>query len=330
MKVKEELLPKQHSSSVKSFKAFCSQKSATKTFGEDRLTLLHLACTLFESVPLLDWLISTKGVWPHSITKCSKKTALHCAVRKGSLPLVKALIEKHKVNQHALRSRKENALFIAVKYNYTALAEYLLQRGIDPHLKNTSNTSLVTLAASHGNAGLLRLFKNVGVSLHTINDKGENALMLAAQSGSLECVHFLVDEGLCTVALAGSRSLLHYGEKHPEIVMWILENTAWNRLRTTQILLEIQAPQQAFGGRSLAADLVLKYDRKDLLKNIACIEENSPEKLLSRATGERTKTYLEEQCRWRRVLGSLFVRSRQVSIVSSLSANLFREVYRLL
>jgi hypothetical protein len=64
------------------------------------------------------------------------------------------------------------------------------------------------------------------------------------------------------------------------------------------------------------------------MQEIACTEKNSPESCGVELQGKTTKAYLEEKCRWRRVLGALLVRSKQVSIVSSLSANLFREVYR--
>lgn len=329
MKV-NELIPSQHTRSLKHFKAFCTATKPTKVFGTDRLNLLHLACLFFDSVNLVDFLITTQGITAFAITKNTKKTALHFAVKMGFYRVVKALVEKHKANQHAVRSRKENALFIAVKYNHTDIAEYLLQRGVDPHIKSTTSTNVALLAAKNGNFKLLTLFKNVGVSLHLVNDHGENALMLAAQSGSLECVTFLVAEGLCTVIHVGNRSLIHYASKHHDVLVWLLNNTTWQRLKTVPILLEIEAPADAFEGRQVPADLVLAFDRHDLLKNVRSQGEDTPENMLIRATGEKTRRCLEEMCRWRRVRGCLFVRSRQCGVLSLLPFNIFREVYKLI
>mmetsp|Transcript_25473 Transcript_25473/g.44321 ORF Transcript_25473/g.44321 Transcript_25473/m.44321 type:complete len:331 (+) Transcript_25473:6995-7987(+) len=330
MKVLKDYLPSQHINSLKAFKAFCENSKPNKTYGADKLTLLHLACMFYDSVNLVDWLITTKGVWVHSVTKTTKKTALHCAVRKGSIRVVKCLIEKHKANQHAVRSRKENCLFIATKRNHTELAEYLLARGVDPHVKSTTDTNIVLLAAQNGNFRLLKLYKNVGVSLHAINDKSENALMLAAKAGCLESVKLLVEEGVCTVGSVGEENLLHYAKDHHDVLLWILNNTAWQKLRTAQILLDLKAPTEAFGSKKLSADLVLEFDRADLLKNVPYSGDSVPEKLLVKATGDKTKTYLEELCRWRRIRGSLLLWNRKVSLLARLSGNLFRELFKLL
>lgn len=121
-----------------------------------------------------------------------ERTALHHAVRNGSLPIVQALITAGSPLSMADEDG-QTPLHYAAYAGKDDLVRALLEAGSDDTLKNSEGKSALFLALAQGHAGaaaLLGASKNA--PLDEIDDQGETALHRAARKGDLSVVEALL------------------------------------------------------------------------------------------------------------------------------------------
>jgi len=119
--------------------------SALQFNGRGR-TALHEACA--KGCDDISLLLLRNGAEPSARDLCSL-TPLLIASYVGSLPVVKALINNHKVDVHARDSEWGNtSLHEAVSKNRGAVAELLLRSGADPEAVNERKQSVRAVCAS--------------------------------------------------------------------------------------------------------------------------------------------------------------------------------------
>ena len=89
-------------------------------------------------------------------------TALHYAVRRGNLAVVKAMLAKNDVNK--VNKAGETALFIAVRRNQEPLVSALIKAGANVTLKNAKGQTAMDVACLAGSRDVLDALKGVDVN----------------------------------------------------------------------------------------------------------------------------------------------------------------------
>ncbi|PWY57469.1 hypothetical protein DGG96_01775 [Legionella qingyii] len=87
-------------------------------------------------------------------------------------------------------------LMVAAGRGNLKIIEYLLENGVDLHLKNNQGEAAIIFAAENGHLNALKFLEEKGADLTIVNDNGENALLVAARQGHVACVSYLLERGL--------------------------------------------------------------------------------------------------------------------------------------
>jgi len=117
--------------------------------------------------------------------------------------------------------------FIAIRNDYAATVNALLNRGFDPNTRNERGQPGLTIAMQEHSLKVARsLLARPGVDVNALNQQGESALMMAALKGDLAGAQLLLEHG-AKVNLTGW-SPLHYAASgpEPELVQFLLERGA--------------------------------------------------------------------------------------------------------
>ena len=117
--------------------------------------------------------------------------------------------------------------FIAIRNDYAATVNDLLNRGFDPNTRNERGQPGLTIAMQEHSLKVARaLLARPGVDVNALNQQGESALMMAALKGDLAGAQLLLEHG-AKVNLTGW-SPLHYAASgpEPELVQFLLERGA--------------------------------------------------------------------------------------------------------
>ncbi|OGV74068.1 MAG: hypothetical protein A3K19_04585 [Lentisphaerae bacterium RIFOXYB12_FULL_65_16] len=157
-------------------------------------------------------------------------TPLPCAIYRGSLPMVRLLV------QNGADIHKEKALGAAVDSGHMDIVQYLIERGGDIREKNVRGESLlqVALRSRNKNEEIIRLLKERGggVDLHT-----------AVEAGDLEAIRRLVKDG----------ADINAANKKGQTPLDVAVET--NRAETCRLLLELGADPGSRGGKPSSAAL---------------------------------------------------------------------------
>ena len=124
----------------------------------------------------------------------------------GDTPLAKALHNFNSVKLlidanasiNALNDKKETILMIAANRSSIETFELLFEHynAVDLELRDSDGNTVLCHAASCGSTDILKFLLSVKANIDARNDRGENALWLAARSGVVEKVQTLVDAGM--------------------------------------------------------------------------------------------------------------------------------------
>jgi hypothetical protein len=122
---------------------------------------------------------------------------IYSAIQKGDLALVKALLEKDPtlINLYANRTKP---LHFATKLNQKDIAEYLISKGADINVNESSHLDFtpVTWAIRNGNKEMVEMFLNNGANLQYRTWLGESYLHFAALFDRKELAEFLIEQGI--------------------------------------------------------------------------------------------------------------------------------------
>jgi ankyrin repeat protein len=142
-------------------------------------------------------------------------TALILASYAGNTDTVEALlrVKKNTININAQNlQNRHTALHLAAFNGNEDIINMLVDAGAALNIQDAAGLSPLMLAAVQGNEGAVKtLSKRDGANLELRDAKsGSTALMLAAESGDMECLHALLDAGadIETTSNAGQTSLM--------------------------------------------------------------------------------------------------------------------------
>jgi len=110
----------------------------------------------------------------------------------GDLQKLNNLIEEFGVNINSQNNRdKESALTLAVRYKRNLLAKHLIDIGIDIHLQNDRGDNALIVAASISNDDMVDILIEHGIDVNFQNFYGDTALYMASHCGFLPIVEKL-------------------------------------------------------------------------------------------------------------------------------------------
>ena len=148
-------------------------------------------------------------------------TALMEAARTGSLEAVRLLLA-HGADVNAReRSRQQTALMWAAARRHPAIVRLLLANGADVHARTATRPLTVML-----DRGPRRAVKTSAQDAHTLARGGSTALLMAAQSGSVESARLLLAAGARandSAADGSSALIVATMSGHPELSAALLE-----------------------------------------------------------------------------------------------------------
>ncbi|KAK2925194.1 Ankyrin repeat [Fusarium oxysporum f. sp. vasinfectum] len=119
------------------------------------------------------------------------QTALWHAVSSGDLDLVKLLLQ----NKALHPAGGEPILCAAASHEYPAIAELLLQQGVDPEERDTKRRSPLHIACRQDNHEIVALLMRQGVNADRLDPTGKTELAFATLRGNVALVKALLENG---------------------------------------------------------------------------------------------------------------------------------------
>jgi len=121
------------------------------------------------------------------------------------------------------------ALHWVVVVDDVATAKLLLAAGADPKLANRLGVTPLAVAATNGNAEMIRILLDAGADVNLLDSVGEPPLWAAVRSGSLDSVTLLADRGASLTFKDGTQQttlMLAVRENKPNIVKFLIDRGA--------------------------------------------------------------------------------------------------------
>jgi ankyrin repeat protein len=118
--------------------------------------------------------------------------ALHLAVRSGSLPIVKHIVNDM-TNIDTKTSNGETSLHIAINYQYSSIAQLLLDEGADPNILDSENEfSPLHYAVGWNNMEIIKYLMVKGADPNIQDIYGNIALMYCIKEDYMECFDMMI------------------------------------------------------------------------------------------------------------------------------------------
>jgi ankyrin repeat protein len=114
------------------------------------------------------------GAWLPARDK-QMQTALHYAVKWGTLATISALIDAG-INANVIDAQGRTPLFLAAELGYAEKVEILLLNNANPNLEAVDFNTPLHAAASCGNLSVFAILNRVGANMDRINCNGETAV----------------------------------------------------------------------------------------------------------------------------------------------------------
>ncbi len=151
------------------------------------------------------------------------------AVRAGNLAKVKELIERGGANVNSRNRIGDSLLAMAIKSRKQDIANYLLDKGADAGLANTSKGTPLMAASFNGDAALVDRLLARGVDVHAADEQKKTAMVYAAAQGHVDVVARLLKAGVDVNArYANDLTALMWaaGQGQAKSVKYLLESGA--------------------------------------------------------------------------------------------------------
>lgn len=145
-------------------------------------------------MPIVEMLIKN-GANVNNAT-ATNSTPLRAACFDGRLDIVKFLIE-HGADLTIPNKYDNTCLMISCYKGHTKVVRHLLEKGADPDLKAHCGATSIHFAAECGHLEVVKELVHFGASMLK-NDLGMTPLMVAAESGKEEIVHYFMKQPECT------------------------------------------------------------------------------------------------------------------------------------
>src|SRR6185436_20122529 len=159
-----------------------------------------------------------------------RDTRLADAAMKRDPATVRTLLQQKTIDVNAPGRDGTPALHWTVRVNDLETASALLRAGADPKLITRYGVTPMSLAASNGNAAMIKLLLEGGADANTPDGAGDTPLMTAAQVGSLDSVKTLLAAGATLDArdktFQQTALMVAVRANHPELVRYFIEQGA--------------------------------------------------------------------------------------------------------
>jgi uncharacterized protein len=165
-----------------------------------------------------------------------RDTRLADAAMNRDAAAVRALLGQKNVDVNAAGRDGTPALHWLVRVGDLETAGQLLRAGADPKLVTRYGVTPMSLAASSGNAAMLKLLLESGADANAADGAGETPLMAAVQVGSLDSVKALLAAG-ATVDLRDrtfqqTALMVAVRANHPDLVRFLIQQGAQVNVQT--------------------------------------------------------------------------------------------------
>ncbi|KAK2715627.1 hypothetical protein QYM36_010262 [Artemia franciscana] len=160
----------------------------------------------------------------HSLKDHHGKTALHYAAEEGSQDVCQILVS-YGADVNCLTSEisdkryNETPLHLAILYNETCVAKYLLKNGADHSLRDGFGKTALHNAALKGNLDVFKQLVLNGANINCLTSRKKTAISLALHEANYLKKH--PNHPMCP-----SKNCLHSFKKNMAVVEYILENRA--------------------------------------------------------------------------------------------------------
>uniref|UniRef100_A0A0K0FLT3 ANK_REP_REGION domain-containing protein n=1 Tax=Strongyloides venezuelensis TaxID=75913 RepID=A0A0K0FLT3_STRVS len=156
-------------------------------------------------------LLISSGGDKHHIDK-DKLNLLHCAASHGHEHILEYLLKI--VDRKLIKARDRNGdtpLFYASAFGHVECARLLLKYKADPNVQDYRLRTPSHCAAAKGNLQILKILKQYGASFNMVNYKGDIPFHEAVQCGSKDVVEYLYTENVECLSTANNqgRNALH-------------------------------------------------------------------------------------------------------------------------
>ena len=306
-----------------------------KVYGKQGKTLLHCAAKYCDDPQIPTYCVQSLKIKPNSLSKRGKLTALHVSCTYGKLAIAKYLASLLETSLDTCDIYGETALGLAAKHNCTELAVFLHQKGSSLQCKNKLNWTPLHWASKNGNQFLVNYLLTAGADPRSVNSSFENSLHLAVESGSVETVQLLLVH-VFPLIMSRKGTILHHSQS-PEMMNFILLNTALQNLPKLGLLLDIKAPAnvimqhcvQELQGNGIF--LVFRNDREDVLQEI-CIKcligESTIQMIAKLPMTTKCKIVIDYWARWQVIKKIIFVYkyTPMYHCINRLPRSLIREI----
>jgi ankyrin repeat protein len=122
------------------------------------------------------------------------------------------------------------ALHWVVRVDDLETARLLIQAGANATMADRYGVTPISLAASNGNAAMIKLLLAAGADANSVDPTGETALMTAAKVGNLESVRTLLDGGAkvdtTDPTFKQTALMIAVREDHPDVVALLVKRGA--------------------------------------------------------------------------------------------------------
>lgn len=171
--------------------------------------------------------------------QCNKKEAINekkpvtsilkeCA-EKGDLVKIKKIIDENEKLVNARLKNNETILTIVSYIGYYDIAEYLISKDANVHLRNDWDNNALTNASMKGHLKIVKLLLNNGANINSRGNSGSTSLHLAARNQHADVVKLLVEYG-CNVDPQNDYSMtpLFFASwgGNPDIIKTLVDNGA--------------------------------------------------------------------------------------------------------
>nr|XP_046247922.1 CARD- and ANK-domain containing inflammasome adapter protein [Scatophagus argus] len=126
----------------------------------------------------------------HAQSKLDK--LIHMIATDGEVVLLEELLDKADIN--AVNSSNETLLHVAAEYGHLSIIELLIHKGARLDLQDNRGHTALHRAASRGHSEIVRALIQAGAPIYTLDIQGKTPIHLAAENEHLNSVKVLVKE----------------------------------------------------------------------------------------------------------------------------------------
>jgi Ankyrin repeats (3 copies) len=309
-------------------------------YGKTGKTLLHLAAKYSSDCSVLSFCVNNLKVKPQTATK-NKRLPIHVSCIYGKLEFTQALI---RFNESCINKKDkdgETPLSLACRNKHTEIALYLINCSANPNTVDKHDWTPLHWASKNGDTLLVEKLISHGADPKVKTSNGITTLHLAVESGNVNTVSLLLPIVNVMSISHNNQTILHYSNKNPEMINFLIKNTQWFTFPKLGILLDIDAPVNVilencsyeFQGKYLY--ILMLFDRADVIcqlysRRITNLKELKQENINS--NNPKCRALIQYLTRWDQIGKILFLYkfSGNNGFIKRLHLGLLREIVNLL